>query len=82
MTAVPRHLAVLFLLALAGVLLVLGIVLAEVAGPVAAALFAAAAIAALAYGATRARRAAVARQPPSRRCTCCDGDHSAPVRVV
>ena len=82
MTAVPRHLAVLFLLALAGVLVAVGIVVGELTGAVGAVVFAALALGAVGYGAVRARRAALARQQPSRHCTCCDGDHSAPVRVV
>ena len=78
----PRHLAALFLLALAGVLVAAGIVVGELAGPVGAVVYGAAALAAVGYAAARARRAAAVRQQQSRRCSCCDGDHSAPVRVV
>ena len=82
MTTVPRHLAALFLLALAGVLVAAGIVVGELAGPAGAAGYAAVALGAVGYAAVRARRATAARQQHGRRCTCCDGDHSAPVRVV
>jgi hypothetical protein len=36
----------------------------------------------LAVGALRLRRLSAGAAPPVQHCTCCDGDHAAPVRVV
>jgi len=78
---VTRRLQVLFLLSLAGVLLAVGVVVGELAGPLAAAVYGAAVLALLVVGAVRARRAVAARRPVQH-CSCCDGDHAAPVQVV
>lgn len=79
-----RRLALLFLLALAGVVLALSLVAWSLAGAIGVAAWLLLAAALLAIGLTRARRLAAARRrPPStNRCGCCDGDHTAPVRVV
>lgn len=74
-----RRLQVLFLLALLGVLVAVGVVVHALGGVVAVAGYAVAALALLAVGAGRARARA---EPRGRRCTCCDGDHTAPVRVL
>jgi hypothetical protein len=78
---VTRRLQVLFLLSLLGVLLAVGVVVGEVAGPVGAAGYALAAGGLVVLGAARARRASASRRLV-RHCTCCDGDHAAPVQVV
>ena len=77
-----RRLQVLFLAALLGVLVVVGVVVAELGGPLAVAVYAVAVLALLAYGAARARAALAPRTRPVQHCTCCDGDHTAPVKVV
>ena len=82
MTAVPRPLAALFLLALGGLVVAVGIVLADVGGVPVLAVYLVLVLALLAAGAVRVRRAAASRARPAAHCTCCDGDHSAPVRVV
>jgi hypothetical protein len=79
---VNRRLAALFLLALLGVLVAGGVVVADLGGPVAAGVYAGVVLALLVVGALRARRAAVPARRPVQHCTCCDGDHSAPVQVV
>jgi hypothetical protein len=76
-----RRLQVLFLLALLGVLVAVGLVVADAGGPAAAAAYAALVLALLVVGAVRARRAAEPRRPVQH-CACCDGDHTAPVQVV
>ena len=76
------RLQLLFLVALLGVLVVVGVVVAELGGPVAAAVFAVVALGLLVAGAARARAAVAARPRPVQHCTCCDGDHTAPVQVV
>jgi uncharacterized membrane protein len=80
-TGPSRRLAALFLLALAGVAVVVGIVVAELGGPPALGGYALAVLVLAGAGAVRGRRAA-ARQARPARCSCCDGDHTAPVRVV
>lgn len=81
MTGLSRRLAALFLLALVGVVVAVGIVVADLGG-LPLLLGYAAAVAVLAVlGATRGRRVAAAAAPPAH-CGCCDGDHTAPVRVV
>jgi hypothetical protein len=79
-TGPSGRLAVLFLVALLGVLAAVGLVVADLAGPVALAAYVVAVAALLVAGAVRSRRASV--RPAPKRCTCCDGDHAAPVRVV
>jgi hypothetical protein len=79
---VTRRLQVLFLLALVGVLAALGLVVAELGGPVAVAVYAAVVLGLLVAGAARARAALAPARRPVQHCTCCDGDHTAPVQVV
>jgi hypothetical protein len=78
---VTRRLQVLFLLSLLGVLVAVGVVVGELAGPLAVATYAVAVLALLLVGAARARRTTAARRP-AQHCSCCDGDHTAPVQVV
>jgi hypothetical protein len=74
-------LAALFLVALVGVLVAGGLVAAQVGGALALAGYTGVVLALLALAAVRLRRLAPgASQQPH--CTCCDGDHLAPVRVV
>ncbi len=83
MSGLSRRLAALFLLALGGVLVAVGIVVADLGGPPALLAYLAVAAVLLALGAARGRRAAAApARRPVQHCSCCDGDHSAPVRVV
>jgi hypothetical protein len=84
---VTRRLQVLFLVALLGVLLCLGLLVAALAGPWAALAYAATALVLLTVGSARARAAqAAARARAPRACTCCgsDGpdDHAKPVTVI
>ncbi len=82
MTTPPRGLAALFLVALLGVLVAGGIVAAELGGAVALVAYAVVVVALLALAVVRLRRLAAAPAPAQSHCTCCDGDHLAPVRVV
>ena len=75
-----RRLQVLFLLALLGVLLAAGLVLADLAGPLAAVAYAVVVLGGLLYAASRARAAAAA-PPPGRTCTCCTSTVHDPVEV-
>ena len=77
-----RRLQVLFLAALAGLLLVVGVVVGELVGPAAVAVYAALVLAGLAVAARRAKAAAAPARRPVQHCTCCDGDHTAPVQVI
>jgi hypothetical protein len=76
----PRAIALLFLVALLGVLAALGVVAYELAGWVGAGVWGAAAVLLLAAGATRARAATAT--PKATTCRCCDGDHTAPARTA
>ena len=76
-----RRLAGLFLVALLGVIAVVGIVAHAVGGVAGLIGWLALATAALTAGAARLRHA-VAGPAPAQHCTCCDGDHTAPVRIV
>ena len=84
MTAGPvrryRRLQVQFLVALVGVLVVLGLVVGELAGPVGLGVYAAAVTALAAAGARWARSRAL--PPPGRTCSCCTSTVHDPVRVV
>ncbi len=84
MTAGParrdRRLQVQFLIAFAGVLVVLGLVVGELAGPVGLGVYAVAVTGLVAAGARRARLRAL--PPPGRTCTCCTSTVHDPVRVV
>jgi hypothetical protein len=77
-----RRLAVLFLLALFGVLVVGGIVAAELGGLPLLLGYVAVTAVLVGVGAARGRRLTAARAAPPVHCSCCDGDHTAPVRVV
>ena len=74
-----RRLQALFLLALLGVLVVLGLLAWGVGGTPLAAGYAVAVLVLLALGARRARAAAA--PPPGRTCACCTTTVHDPVRV-
>jgi hypothetical protein len=76
---VTRRLQVLFLLSLAGVLLAVGIVVADLGGPLAALAYAVVVGGLLLVAAARARAAAA--PPPGRTCTCCTSTVHDPVEV-
>ena len=78
-----RRVQVLFLAALLGVLLVVGHVVADVAGPWAAAAYAVVVLVLLSLGAGRARAAqARERAAAGRSCTCCTTSQHDPVKVI
>ncbi|MCY7366489.1 MAG: hypothetical protein LH469_14440 [Frankiaceae bacterium] len=78
-----RRPQVLFLAALLGVLVVVGLVVAALAGPWAAAAYAVVVLALLSLGAGRARAAqARARAAAGRTCTCCTTSQHDPVKVI
>jgi hypothetical protein len=81
MTAVPRRIAVPFLLAVAGVLLMLGLVVDRALGRLALATYIVLLVAPLVAGviATARRRSRLAA---GRTCTCCSGSVHDPVQVV
>jgi hypothetical protein len=85
-SGLSRRLAGLFLLALLGTLFALGLVVADVGGGVAVAVYALAVTALVVAGAVTGKRRAAARVAPARpageRCACCAGDHTAPVQVI
>ena len=74
-----RRLQVLFLLALGGVLVVLGLVVHAVGGWPALAVYVVVVLGLLAFGAWRARVALA--PPPGRTCTCCTSTVHDPVEV-
>ncbi len=73
-----RRLQVLFLLALLGVLVVLGVLAWGIAGTVGAVAYGVAVVVLLLVGAYRAR---VAAQPVGRTCSCCTSTVHDPVQV-
>ena len=78
-----RRLQVLFLAALLGVLVVVGVVVADLAGPWATAAYAVVVGVLLSLGAARARGAqARERAAAGRTCTCCTTSQHDPVKVV
>ncbi len=77
-----RRVQLLFLAALVGVLVCVGLGVLALAGSVPALAYAVVALGLLVAGAARARAAVAARSRPVQHCTCCDGDHTAPVQVV
>ncbi len=78
-----RRLQLLFLLALLGVLVAVGVVVVDLLGPVAGVVYAVLAVGAVLVAAGRARAAAVeARRAAGRTCTCCTTSHFDPVKVV
>ena len=81
MRAVPRRIALPFLLAGFGVLFMFGVVIAALAGPIAVWAYASLIVAPLAVNAVQARRRR-SRAMAGRTCTCCTGTVHDPVRVV
>ncbi len=82
MTA-SRRLQLLFLIALIGVLVCLGLVVATLAGAVAALVFALLAVGLLGVGAARARAAQqAARRAAGYSCSCCTTSQHDPVKVI
>jgi hypothetical protein len=79
--AVPRRVAVLFLLAGFGVLLMFGVVIAVLAGPVAVFVYLSLIVAPLVVNAVRARKRRN-RLASGHTCTCCTGTVHDPVQVV
>ncbi len=78
-----RRVQVLFLAALLGVLLVVGLVVADLAGPWAAAAYAVVVLVLVSLGAGRARAAqARERAAAGRSCTCCTTSQHDPVKVI
>ena len=73
-----RRLQVLFLVALLGVLVVVGLVVLSLAGPLGLAAYAVLALVAVGLVARRARAAAV---PVGRTCSCCTSTVHDPVQV-
>ena len=83
MNPVPRQLAALFLLAVTGVLVAIGLVVGAVLGTVAAVVYAVAVLTLLLVGAQLVkRRARVAAIQAGRTCTCCTGSVHDPVQVI
>jgi hypothetical protein len=82
-----RRLQVLFLAALLGVLLVVGIGVGALAGPWAVLVYSVVVLALLAVGAARARAAqepsgAALLRPGGQSCACCTASQHDPVKVV
>ena len=78
-----RRTQLLFLTALLGVLAIVGIVVADLLGTVAAVVYAVVAVGLVLVGAARARAAEAARRRAAgRTCTCCTTSHFDPVTVV
>ena len=83
MNPVPRQLAALFLLAVTGVLVAIGLVVGAVLGTVAAVIYSAAVLTLLLVGAQLVKsRARVAAIQAGRTCTCCTGSVHDPVQVI
>ncbi len=83
MSPVTRRLQLLFLAALLGVLVAVGLVVAAVAGPWATVAYAVVVLVLLWLGAGRARAAqARARAAAGRTCTCCTTSQHDPVKVI
>ena len=78
-----RRLLGLLCAAVLGVLLAVGLVVAALAGPLGAAVYAVLAVLLVLAGAVRGRRLlAPPPLPPGRTCTCCTSSHFDPVEVV
>jgi len=78
-----KRLAALFGVALLGVLVAGGLLVAALGGLPAVLGYVAVAAVLLGLGVARARRLAPPPTPARvQHCTCCDGDHTAPVQVV
>jgi hypothetical protein len=79
--AVSPRVGVPFLLALVGVVVMLGLVVEQLLGPVALAVYVVLLVGPLTYAVVQARRRA-ARLAAGRTCTCCTGTVHDPVQVV
>jgi hypothetical protein len=78
-----RRLLALLCAALLGVLVVLGLAVTALLGPVAGAVYAVVALGVVAFGAVRGRRLlAPPARPAGRTCDCCTTTHFDPVEVV
>ena len=78
-----RRLLALLCAAVLGVLVVLGLALTALLGPVAGGVFAVVAVVLVAVGAVRGRRVlAPPARPAGRSCDCCTTTHFDPVEVV
>ena len=78
-----RRLLALLCVAVLGVLLAIGLVVAALTGPVGAVVYGLAAVALVVAGAVRGRRLlAPPPLPPGRTCSCCTTTHFDPVEVV
>ncbi|MDT7546664.1 MAG: hypothetical protein QOE99_2774 [Actinomycetota bacterium] len=83
MRTVPRSVAVPFLLALTGVLLMVGLVIARAAGAVAVGVYLVLVVAAVVAGGVAARRRLrIAALSAGRTCTCCTSTVHDPVKVI
>ena len=83
MNDVPRRLAALFLVAVVGVLVAIGLVVGAVLGAVAAVGYAVVVLALVLVGAQLVkRRLRVAAIQAGRTCTCCTGSVHDPVQVI
>ena len=77
-----KRLAALFLLALIGVLLLIGVAFAEFVGPMAVAVYAAVVVALVVAGAVVVRRRTPPPAPDHSACSCCAGRSGVGVEVV
>ncbi len=78
-----RRLLALMCVAVLGVLVAVGLVVAALAGPVAAAVYGVLALVLVLAGAVRGRRLlAPPPLPPGRTCRCCTTSHFDPVQVI
>jgi hypothetical protein len=83
MRAVPRSVAAPFLLAVIGLLFIVGLAIQEAAGRLAVTVYAAVITAALVAAAVTARRRVrIAALAAGRTCTCCTGTVHDPVKVI
>ena len=83
MTTPSRRLAVLFCLAVLGIVVALGLVAAAVGGVLGALAYAVVALVLLGLAASRGRRLLrPAPLPPGRTCTCCTTSQHDPVQVI
>jgi hypothetical protein len=78
-----RRLLALLCAAVLGVLVVLGLVVTALLGPVGAVVYALGAVALVVVGAVRGRRLlAPPPRPAGRTCDCCTSTHTDPVKVI
>ena len=76
------QLAALFLLAVAGVLGAIGVILANEVGPVVAAVYTGVLLAVVPVATLRARRALHPEEPTGHNCACCSGEPFTGVEVI